>query len=371
MSGQIASAFQGSARFFHWWTGELAGCLPARIRESVGRTGQSLVVEISDTRASFERVRGTSVSPLGSLTISPADLAGQRDAGQRGQVRRLIQDADLRSAEVVLRLPREKVLRRLVDLPAAAAENLREVLGFEMDRHTPFKADEVYYDFRVEGSDPQLKRIKADLVVVPKMVTDQAVRLMGSWGIHPHRMIVANDNQDSAQAFNLLPSTKAKDRRSMAQRMSLVFGLAACALLVLALYIPLERKRDLLEVVRVRLTDAKADALVADNIKTQVDEMVTRSRFVVEQKQQFPSATELLDEVTRLLPDHTWALKFGLRDRNLTLSGYSAKPSALIGLLERSELLTGVRFSSPVTKDQKVGLERFNLTAVVVGKATQ
>jgi general secretion pathway protein L len=153
--------------------------------------------------------------------------------------------------------------------------------------------------------------------------------------------------------------------------MSLFFGLAVCALLALALYIPLERKRDLLEIVQARLADAKADALVVDNVKKQVDEMVERSRFVVKRKQRIPSATELLDEVTRLLPDHTWALKFGLRNQNLTLSGYSAKPSALIGLLERSELLTGVRFSSPVTKDQKVGLERFNLTAAVVERVAQ
>ena len=54
--------------------------------------------------------------------------------------------------------------------------------------------------------------------------------------------------------------------------------------------------------------------------------------------------------------------------RGLNLSGYSKKPSTLIGLLEQSEMLTSVRFSSPVTLDQRLGLHRFNLAASVLGR---
>ena len=74
----------------------------------------------------------------------------------------------------------------------------------------------------------------------------------------------------------------------------------------------------------------------------------------------------LLDEVSTLLPDDTWVLQLGWRDERLVLSGYSVKPSALIGLLEESDMLAEVRFSSPVTRDAKVDRERFNLTATVV-----
>ena len=48
------------------------------------------------------------------------------------------------------------------------------------------------------------------------------------------------------------------------------------------------------------------------------------------------------------------------------VSGYSGKASALIGLLEESAFFDEVSFSSPVTLDPKVGLDRFNLSAKVV-----
>jgi general secretion pathway protein L len=139
----------------------------------------------------------------------------------------------------------------------------------------------------------------------------------------------------------------------------------ALVLLATVLYLPLKHDREVLAVLDARLAQVRAEAIQADALKTQVEKMLERSRFVVERKRNEPGVTELLDEVTRVLPDHTWVLKFSVRNGRLTLSGYSAKPSSLIGLLERTEMLSEVRFSSPVTMDQKIGLERFNLTAAL------
>ena len=41
-------------------------------------------------------------------------------------------------------IPAERVLQRNLTLPVAAEDNLRQVLAFEMDRQTPFKADQIY-----------------------------------------------------------------------------------------------------------------------------------------------------------------------------------------------------------------------------------
>ncbi len=131
----------------------MAAFLPATLRGRLERGGQRLIVEISDEWARFGFEKGRDTRPLGEVTISPAGLAGRPDSGQRDAVAKIVRGARARFAEVVLKMPRDKVLRRLVDLPAAAAENLREVLGFEMDRHTPFNADEVYFDYRPRPQD--------------------------------------------------------------------------------------------------------------------------------------------------------------------------------------------------------------------------
>ncbi|MFQ5773845.1 MAG: PilN domain-containing protein [Kiloniellaceae bacterium] len=368
MASLPAPVHQAASRFFRWWTGELVACLPVPVRERLNRTRQRLVVEISDTKATFSHGKGKALQRLGAVLLTPADRDGEPGAGQRETVERIIAGAALRTAEVVLRLPREKILRRLVELPAAAAENLREVLGFEMDRHTPFKAQEVYYDFRIKGSDAQRKRIKVDLVVIPKAVVDQVVRLAGAWGLDLDLVEVAGGTEETDQVFDLLPRSAARARSTLRQRSYVLLGALAVVLLIVAAYLPLREKEQAVAAVQADLARARADAAQVAEMKKRVEDLVTRNRFVVEQRRGQRTVTEILDEVTRLLPDHTWVLKFGLRDNKLVLSGYSAKPSALIGLLEDSEMLAGVRFSSPVTMDQKVGLERFNLTASVTGR---
>jgi len=370
MANLSAPITQGISGFLRWWSGEMAACLPARLRERFGRTHQRLVIEISESIAAFAYEKGRESKPLGQITIYSADMTGQRnigqrDIGQREAVARIVRRAGLRTAEVILRVPREKVLRRLVDLPSAAAENLREVLGFEMDRHTPFKADEVYFDYRLEGSDPGRKRIQVDLVVIPRTVADQAVQLATSWGIEPDQLAAGDEPDDGARLFNLLPPGTARRQTGFGRRLAVKLTGLALVLLAAVLYLPLKHDREVLAVLEARLAQVRAEAVQADALKTQVEKMLERSRFVVERKRNEPGVTELLDEVTRVLPDHTWVLKFSVRNERLTLSGYSAKPSSLIGLLEQSEMLSEVRFSSPVTMDQKIGLERFNLTAAL------
>lgn len=366
-----ATLTQGIARFFSWWLRELADCLPESLRARFGRKRQQLVIDVSETRALFTYQEGRETRRVGDIAVSVDNAMGYRDGGQGPVVARMIRKAGAQTANIVLRVPREKILRRLVDLPAAAGENLREVLGFEMDRHTPFKAEEVYFDYQLEASDPERKRIKVDLVVVPRAVAEQAVSLVKSWGLDPVRLVAGDQQWNGAKSFNLLPPVAGVRQPSFRQLFKTGLAVAACGALIFVLYAPLEYKRQQLAGIETELAQVRADAKAADGMRQQVQDMLERSRFVADRKQHELTVTEVLDELTRLLPDHTWALKFAVRDKRVTLSGYSAKPSSLIGLLEQSDMLAEVRFSSPVTMDQKIGLERFNLTAVLGDRGAQ
>lgn len=366
-----ASLMQAISRFFRWWGGELAACLPESLRERLGRSRHRLLIEMSSGSVRFSHGKGRSLEPIGEISISEADLAGQRSAGQAKAVSRLLGKTQLRTAEVVLSLPRDKVLRRMVDLPSAAAENLREVLGFEMDRHTPFKAGEVYYDYRLEASDPARGQIRVDLVVVPRSVADHAMRLAESWGLEPDQLAVGEAEEGGGRSFDLLPGLGVRQAARSGRRLSAGLAVAAGILLVAALYLPLRQKQEVLALTEGRLAEIRTQAIEAGDLNKQVEALLERSRFVISRRGRDRTAIELLDEITRVLPDHTWILKFGLRQAKVTLSGYSAKPTALIGLLEQSEMLQEVRFSSPVTMDRKIGLERFNLTAAVKERQPQ
>src|SRR5690606_34260480 len=78
-----------------------------------------------------------------------------------------------------LLLPSGAALRRRLPLPAAAADRLREVLGFELERQRPLPATEVEYDARLLGrrGDGQLD---TELVVVPRQALESQLSALGA-----------------------------------------------------------------------------------------------------------------------------------------------------------------------------------------------
>ncbi|HTR45419.1 MAG TPA: PilN domain-containing protein [Thermodesulfovibrionales bacterium] len=54
-------------------------------------------------------------------------------------------------AGITLSIPKAWAIIRTIELPSTVKENLPEVISYEMDRLTPFSAEDAYYDFQVLG----------------------------------------------------------------------------------------------------------------------------------------------------------------------------------------------------------------------------
>src|SRR5690554_571635 len=145
-------------RFLAWWGAALAGWLPSRMRDLFGLSPQRLLLCVRGDGLELALWRGDGMRALDSVPLD-----GLPDQGADPFALLL----SPRAVDVPrwLVLPERSVLRRRLTLPAAAGERLREVLGFEIDRQTPFAADEAQYDARVLGTrgDGQLD---VELVVV-------------------------------------------------------------------------------------------------------------------------------------------------------------------------------------------------------------
>ena len=136
--------------FWRWWSGELGDLLPENLQKAIMLRQQKLYVETeSDT-----------------LLLSLGNHAAQREVLRLALDASDAADADIPRAvqQTIFLVPDDKVLAKRISLPAAAEENLREVLGFEMDLHTPFEASEVYYDYTVVGRDSTRQQVTVDLV---------------------------------------------------------------------------------------------------------------------------------------------------------------------------------------------------------------
>ncbi len=69
-------------------------------------------------------------------------------------------------AKLVLVAPENILLKKTLSFPSAAESNLREALGFELNRRTPFSQNQVYYDHQIVGHDKQANKLQVELFLV-------------------------------------------------------------------------------------------------------------------------------------------------------------------------------------------------------------
>ena len=114
------------------------------------------------------------------------DLLQLQAHPEGGYYRRLYESSEclpsgrLLASAIVFLLPAGQVLRRNLRLPAAAADRLRAVVGYEIDRQTPFEASQVSYDIRELGSAGE-GLLQVELVAWPLRQLDGWRAQIGAW----------------------------------------------------------------------------------------------------------------------------------------------------------------------------------------------
>ena len=346
--------------FFRWWGRELAACIPAALRSALRRRSGTLILGFEGDEAVLRFRRPSGIADIGRIAFDP-----EVPDAARGEISALASRPRRRSGQVVLVLPEDQVLRRTIELPLAARENLREVVSFEMDRYTPFAAEDVLFDVRPLSADADAQTLTVDLAAVPKASAARHQAVAAGWGLTPDVVCYADeresDNPDAGFVFRR-PDVR---RRGVGGRLAIVLWVCAALLAGALVALPLHRQRTVLAEQESRLAVRRAEAAAVNVLRERVAETAGISDLLVERKTARPAAVALLNEITRLLPDDTWLLQIRVFNDQLTMAGYSGAASALIPILEGSEMFAEVRFEAPVTLDGRINLERFNLSASI------
>lgn len=74
-----------------------------------------------------------------------------------------------------------------------------------------------------------------------------------------------------------------------------------------------------------------------------------------------PGVVEVWEELSRLLPDHTYLSEVRVADGGVSLSGFSGDAAHLVRLLDHSPLFTGAHLTGPITPDKAEHKDHFSL----------
>jgi general secretion pathway protein L len=120
------------------------------------------------------------------------------------------------------------------------------------------------------------------------------------------------------------------------------------------------------------LTDqVTTQARQARKLRNELDTSVTAANFLAERRAQQPTMLELLDDLTRRIPDNTSLDRLSINEGQVELVGQSQQAPALVALLQQSALLKTPALAGAVQADPRTGRDRFTLTATVAGSAQE
>ncbi len=352
---------QKLALFWRWWTGELVHLLPERFAQLGGRTRLPVVEMAGDELILVEPK--SAVGPQTRVAIAALDEPQRRQA-----LRSLLERAGEQRQRVRVCLCHGEALVRRVTVPAATEENLSQVLAFEMDRLTPFRADDVYFDHRVVSRDPSAGQIGVQLAVARRELVDAQVAKMRALGASVQGVTVREGAGNAGFDLDLLPSEQRGERESSRER--LVHRLLAAAvvvLAVLALLLPVWEKRQAVLALHPVVAKSKQEAEATDAIARELERQVADYNFLLGKKQGTYPAIAFVEEVSRLFPDNTWVQQLDVKTtgkaREVQASGETVSSSKLIELLEQSPILQNAAPRGSVVRGTVPGTERFVISA--------
>lgn len=352
LDGSLRPRLRG---FRQWWARSLAAWLPARVRDLFGLSPQRLLLQPAEEGLQLALWRGDQLRTLAHIPM-PHDVAAQADP-----LARLLSPAMARVSRWLL-LPGGAVLRRRLTLPAAAADRLREVLGFEIDRQTPFAAADVSYDARQlgrRGGD----QIEAELVVVPRATLQAALAALGP--LAPTLAGVDVAESDGRPLGVNLASGAARRREDPARGRNLVLLLVAALALAAGMWQMLVNRQAAADFFAQQVEAEVERARSASLERRQLVDLIEGGAFLRAERAGRPTMVEVMDELARRLPDDTYLEKLSVEGDRILLIGLSREASALVARLQGSTLWSEPALAGALQPDPRTRMDRFTLTATL------
>lgn len=345
--------------FLRWWGRELAFLIPAKVRQF------------------FHAPRGAIIiRPIGEQFEFSYEINGQkdflammaRDISNAENVKNLITSNRFKNAIFILRLSNHDALNKTLNLPLAAQTNVLQVVSYELDRYSPFKAEHVYFATRFERIDTEATQLIVQLILVPRKLLEMLYQDCRNLGLSLHYVDVENCPNDLQQlhlAYNLLPPHLQPKIANTPRR--IIAGLVALSVVlsVASLALPVWLEYQAGKNLQSKIAKIDKEVKAVKTLQAEMDTMREENQALINEKIAIPPVVAILNEISRLMKNDSWLAYLQYSEGQLQLQGESQAASNLLADLEASDYFAKVNFASPVTQDKASGMERFQISAEI------
>jgi len=367
---QVRQRYQATPipAFLSWWGGELGSLVPDHIRQRLMPPKPQLWIVPAATGGGDFRVWRADGKPR----VLDVFGAGEDAKLLQSRWRDILAEFRDGSPEVRLCLHEDQVLALPVELPAAVESNLDQALRFQLDQISPFRAEHVVFDHRVENHDQAHGRIEVTLRIVPNEVLEPLLTRARAFGAVVHAVdTLAGDDPPRPEGFNLLPESRRPRYVHARARLNMLLGVGLAVVLGLVMAQSVVLRERTVAGLQTQADELRGEARRVMQLRQDFEETLQAANFLAQKRARQPAAIELLDEITEILPNDIWLQQFQLQGRNLRIQGQADGSQRVIGLLNESALFDSPEITGAISIDPRTGQERFRSQVRVVTQAEQ
>jgi len=365
---------EAAGAFWRWWGSELAGLVPGFLARLMSRERQGLVLSAGNGGFQLLHERaGRRANEAPKLLAGPGplpDLAGVL-AKQVSRAPKTL---------VIIRLRWADCLTRQVSFPRQARDKLRSILELDIERVTPFRRDELYFDHAVAATRGADGRLDVLQVMAERGLVDSLLDQVRAQGVEVGQVDCWSADGKTPLAIDLLGPAAGSRPVNSAPRSSITWALAALALAFAggATLLDFDRYETALAALETDIQASQKEEIRLRRNREGLLSAQSAANQLLQRKQQQSAVVAILEDVTRRLPDDSWLTSLRIEGRTIDMAGYSKSAASLVTTFQKAGSpggpgtvpveLSAPQLTSPVTFDLTKEREQFSLR-LNVGKA--
>lgn len=319
------------------------------------RAQRSLVITCANDRFIVRKGstnRDGIAEPTGPVEPERGPVLGVLAAGER--VSAELSHA-ARSGIVILEIPGENVVGRRLAVPVQAREFVAGIVRNQLDRLSPWHCDQAIYAFAAEISTEDAATLDVRVLIASRSVVDGLRAEIAAMGISVDRVVAslsgAGGGGTAVTLWSRLVDISPEYETQMRRRTA--FGIAAAIAASLAF--------SLWAMISAASISGTNDEIAAqiNALRHQLQSPLTPASAASlppgerewYEKEIFPSAVIVIEALSRALPDDAYLTELSLHDTTFHIVGLTSDAPSLIAPLEHSQILTGVHFFAPTTRE--------------------
>lgn len=200
---------------------------------------------------------------------------------------------------------------------------------------------------------------------MPKQIIESDLMVLNEWDIRIDALKSSSSSQNGIEIELLTDQQNGNTVKRGGH--TIMFLAASTIILFLAvLYLPLIQQTQQIKNLEDELKSKRQVAMGLQKSKEERNQIINQINFLENKKSNAISSIEIIDELTRIIPDDSSLTRLVIKKDKLQIQGESSNASSLIQIIESSERYLNAKFRSPVTKNNVTGKDKFHVTAQIV-----